>query len=242
LSDHLWKAAFGGSPDVVGQFVFLGGHSFQIAGVAPSWFRGLDSPTLLMADVWVPIRQRFLLARDGYLAFRDPQDRDTRWVRAVGRLRSERTVADAAAELAQIGQRLDASVPIGLTADEPPRPGAGTTRRWSVLPFSDIRINEGTHGLVAPLVTAVLASVLLVLFVVCTNLANLLLARGASRSQEFGVRLALMQVSLLARRSASDSTTMPSTGGGGLSRSATRSWTTSSSMAPSGVSREARTM
>jgi predicted permease len=90
-----------------------------------------------------------------------------------------------------IGKRLDAAVPIGQQLDPRFRDTASTSRLWSARRVGDVRVHESLDRIVGPIVTAVLGSVVLVLLVVCTNLANLLLARGASRRHEMAVRLSL---------------------------------------------------
>lgn len=191
LSDGLWRSAFAADPAVVGRSVGIGGEVFTVIGVAPPEARGVDTPNLSAPSAWVPIRQRHRLAQPGYLQFRDDTDRNNRWVRGVGRLQVGATLAQASAELRQIGQTLDAAVPLGATVNPRFRQRYDASRQWSATRLTDIRIHESMSRVFGPVVGTVLVSVVLVLLVACTNLANLLLARGASRRQESAMRMAL---------------------------------------------------
>jgi putative ABC transport system permease protein len=191
LSDSLWRNALAARRDVVGQVVRIGGKPFTVIGVAPPEARGVDTPNLSAPAAWVPMRQRHLLAQAGYAQFRDETDRDNRWMRGVGRLNDGATLEQASAELRQIGQALDAAVPLGATVAPRFRQRYDASRQWSATRLTDIRIHESMSRVFGPVVGTVLVSVVLVLLVACTNLANLLLARGASRRQEFAMRMAL---------------------------------------------------
>lgn len=191
LSANLWRSAFAGDEAIVDRQVEIGGHQFTVIGIAPPDARGVDIPNLVGPALWMPIRQRHLLARTGFTAFGDENDRERRWVSAVGRLREDVTFSQAAAEVRQIGEALDAAVPIGQGAEPGYRSPYAVSRPWSATRLVDVRIHESMSRVVGPVVGTLLISVALVLMVACTNLANLLLARGASRRHEFAVRMAL---------------------------------------------------
>jgi predicted lysophospholipase L1 biosynthesis ABC-type transport system permease subunit len=97
----------------------------------------------------------------------------------VARLGPDVSMAGARADMTRIGNRLSALYP----TTEPDFPGFGTT----VLPVLDYVAGRGLQSALWVL----LGAVGLVLLVACANVANLLLARGATRRQEFAVRCAL---------------------------------------------------
>jgi predicted permease len=191
LSADFWRSAFGGDASVLNSQVEIGGHQFTVIGVAPPEARGVDMPSLAGPSLWVPIQQHHLLARAGFSLSGDDSDRSRRWLSVVARLRDGVSLEQAAAEVRQIGQALDAAVPIGAELDPRLRSPHAVSRPWVVRRVVDVRIHESMAFIVGPVVGTVLVSVGLVLLVACTNLANLLLARGASRRQEFAVRMAL---------------------------------------------------
>jgi putative ABC transport system permease protein len=105
----------------------------------------------------------------------DP-DRGDRWLRVVGRLRPGSSLERARMEMAGVQARLAASYP-----------GADAGTGVSVRPLRDAWF--GSRFLQGSLISGI--AVLLVLLIVCANVANLLLARGAAREREIALRRAL---------------------------------------------------
>jgi len=169
ISYGYWQRRFGGAPDVIGRRGTLDARPFTIVGVSPRGFSG-TLPIGHSADVSVPL-----------LAWRAPGEPYLSnpawyWLQVMGRRRPAATAAQAEGEMAP---RLASASP-GRKEDEP-----------------RLRLSDGSQGLTMrrheqrqPL--AVLASVTgVVLLMACATVAGLLLARGAAREREIGVRLAL---------------------------------------------------
>jgi ABC-type antimicrobial peptide transport system permease subunit len=181
LSDELWRNRYAADAAAIGGTIRVNGQPFEIIGIAPARYRGLFG-LARSTRLWIP------LAAEASLHAGPPPSavdaRDQRRLVVVGRLAAESTVAGASAELASIGSRLDQAYP-------PPRPGgrAGRSNRaWTANPIvahPDQESPMRRFGL------TLVALVALVLVVACTNIANLVLARGAARQGELAVRMAL---------------------------------------------------
>ena len=188
ISDWTWRRLFDASPDVVGRSLLLAGRAFTIVGVAPESFSGLFNGGLTPSATWTSISgASYLQAR-----YTMGDDRDQRWLQVRGRLNAGRTLAEARAELGVIAANLDRSYPLGKGLDASSRPSGSTERRWTLTRVVDEgKIGGVGDAFVTALITMILVSVALVLLVACTNLANLALARVASRQHDIAVRLSL---------------------------------------------------
>jgi len=162
LSDDLWRTRFGADPGVLGRTVVMDGQSYAVIGVLPP---RTDLPHMEGVRVWVP------------LPFdpRDEQNRAWRGFEVFGRLAPGATVERAQAELNSIQSGLGERFP-------------ATNRGWGarVVPLLDTVV-----GRVRPTLLVFLAAVGILLLVACANVANLMVARGATREKEFAVRAAL---------------------------------------------------
>jgi predicted permease len=181
ISDDLWRGRYAASRDVIGRSLRINGQAFEIIGVADAHFKGAFG-LLRATRLWIPLDAEPLIGtrRPSQLP---PRDRQRLLV--FGRLAPARTMADASAELATIAARLDRAFPAGGTGGGP---AAANTRQWSA--SSIAAFNEHDSGL-RRFGRGIIALVGLVLLVACTNLANLVLARGTARQGELAVRMAM---------------------------------------------------
>ncbi len=173
VSHGLWQSSLGGRADVLGAVVTLDRVSYEVVGVAPETFkhhRTVDPPP----DLWVPLTQHPLMAAPGNWA----GDRKTFWVEALGRLRPGATAQQANAALATVAARLAKEFP-----------ETNRERGAIAAPFGPVPAMNRAQSTVA--LAALLAGGALVLFIICTNLAGMMLARGASRQRELAVRAAM---------------------------------------------------
>jgi predicted permease len=192
ISHGLWQRMFGGAPDVVGQALKMGGEPFEIVGVAPRLFHGVFNNGLIASAVWIPLARAPLLPQLG--ADFDLRAHSRRWLMVKGRLREGRSIEEVAAEIAGIAGQLDAALPIGTDISDPRfRTPYSIGREWTVQSAGDVLLNENANAqrYASAIVAAVMAAVLLVLFVACTNLANLVLARNAAREADRAIRQSL---------------------------------------------------
>ena len=164
LSHEAWATRFGADPNILGKSVVINGTSFTVIGVLVP-----RMPTPMFAetpDVLVPI---------GYYPNAHGLDRGTRGIGVVGRLRPGVTLQAAQRDLEAIELRL---------AEQYPTTNAGTSAQV-------VSLRDYTVGSTRTPLFIVLAAVAAVLLIACANVANLQLARGASRARELSVRAAL---------------------------------------------------
>jgi predicted permease len=173
ISDRYWRSHFNADPSIVGKTLRVNQHQLTIVGVAAPDFHG--SLPVLGYDLWVPYMEQPVLNGVPEWMLRDRHNRN---MLGIARLKQGVTIEQAQAELRSLSQRMalaHADVSEGMSA--------------TVLPFW--KSPYGAQGqLVGPL--CLLGAVcILVLLIVCANVANLQLARASVRESEFCARLAL---------------------------------------------------
>lgn len=186
ISDAFWKREFAAAPDVIGRTVSIRGKACTIVGIAPAGFHGLMPG--MIADLWLPASMAEDVEPVGYNSNTGPASagstrfdrRGSRWMFLKGRLRDGATIEQARADLGAIAQALARDYP---DTNE----GVGVT----ALRASDVRLHPEVDGILAPLAALLAGAVGLVLLVACANIANMLLARGAARSREMAIRVAI---------------------------------------------------
>ena len=169
LTYGFWRKQFGGDPKIVGRSIQLGSaggsSSVTVIGVLPQSFE--FAPTGA-APIWVPLH----LGGD----FKDfAQRRTLRWLRVIGRLAPNATMAQARPEMNTINARLATTYP-----------ALNATIQVHMEP-----LRERIVGQVRPVLLILLGSVGFVLLIACANVANLLMVRAAGRKREFAIRTAL---------------------------------------------------
>jgi predicted permease len=191
ISHGVWQRLFGGAPDIVGRLIKMNGHNYEIVGVAPVAFNGLFNNGMVPSAMWVPLASVPLLPKEALGYTLDPNQRSHRWLMVKGRLKPGRILSEVAAEVTSIAKQLDAAYPIGQDLDRRYRMPYAISRPWAVRRAVDVHVNETADVVVGPMAWTIMGAAVLVLLVACTNIANLMLARGAARRHELAVRLAL---------------------------------------------------
>jgi len=181
LSYPFWQREYGGRSDIIGNKLTLDGHPFQIIGVAPPGFYGVEVGRNF--DVALALCSQPILSTKGGLMDRP----DSWWLAVIGRLKPGWTIQHASAQLDAIARGI-------LTASLPSDYDAIAKKDFLSFHLGALPASTGVSSLREtyedPL-WILLALSGLVLLIACANLANLMLARASVRQREMALRLTL---------------------------------------------------
>jgi predicted permease len=171
LAHDYWMSQFAGDPAVIGRHILLNGVDFEIVGVAPESFTGMDQfmrPAFFFPAMMGPkIYSKDLLTPRG----------ERGW-QVKGRLKPGVSIESAAAEISGIAKSLELSYPATNR-------GFGTVLRTEI----QTRIDKAPGNVV--ILSLMFPAVIVALLIACANVANLTLSRGRARAREIAVRLAI---------------------------------------------------
>lgn len=176
VSERYWRQQLRADRNVVGRSLRLGGLPFEVVGVVRGSFHGLDR--FFTASAWIPLTALPPDAPSRFGAWGDLTKRQPAVFAVYGRLRQGVVTARAANEVAVIGQRLDSAYP----------QGRDVRRNWTLRENAGAPADSETTNTIAGMI---MTGVGVLLLIACSNLANLALAKGTSRSEEIAVRSAL---------------------------------------------------
>jgi len=179
LSDSYWRRRFAASPGAIGQQLRVNGVGFEIVGVAPASFAGVLLDWYGAPDVWVPLSQIGMVSK--HLAeLRLETQRQHGWLQLTARLRDGVSVASATAALQTEAEQLSRTYPTS---------NAEVT--FTALLASRARFWPGRRGAAIDFAGVLLSIVGALMLIAVLNVANLLLARLATRQREISIRLAI---------------------------------------------------
>jgi len=175
INHQTWERKYGSDPNIIGRTVNLNGTPVTVVGVGPDDYSGFLVG--IASEFWVPYGSLTTVAPDEAASL---EQRGARSLMVRARLRPGVGVEQARAGVALVMARL---------AQEYPLSNEG--RKALVVPTSQVRFLPQVDQALFPVAGLLMAVVGLVLAVACSNLANLLLARGAARQREVAIRLAM---------------------------------------------------
>jgi putative ABC transport system permease protein len=166
ISAHLWTTRLAADPRVLGRTLRINDEPYTVVAVMPDvipdWMEAARPGPV---EVWTPV---------AFPLWSSEASRGIRGGSALGRLKPGVSLDQAQADLTLVAARLAATYPVD-------RDVSVVVKR-----LADTRV-----GTLRPMLLLLMAAVALILLIACVNLANLLLARNATRQRELALRQAL---------------------------------------------------
>ena len=171
LSHGLWTRRYGGDPSIVGKSIDVGGQPWEVIGVAPEGFHGVDNlgfhPEVYASLMMNPyLGDELPVAQWGWS-----------WINLFGRMTEGTSFEDAVASMDVVSARL--------------RDATAVNEDMLAVAVRGVGLDPDGREAARQITMILSAIALLVLLLTCTNVANLLISRSASRTSEVGVRMAL---------------------------------------------------
>lgn len=164
LSEGLWQRRFGGDPQILERKITLNGNLVTVVGVMPADFLNPRPGDTNPTELWMPFRLEYNKA-----------GRRSDFLGVIAKRKPDVSLEQARAEMKTIAAALEQQYP-------------DSNKGWSTKVLS---LHERFFGDIRPALLVLMGAVCFLLLIACANIANLLLARSASRRKEIAIRAAL---------------------------------------------------
>ncbi|MGA9774079.1 MAG: ABC transporter permease [Blastocatellia bacterium] len=164
LSNGIFERRFGSDSNLIGNTITVNGHAFTVVGVMPKDFQTPKPDDRRPPEMWLPLAVDY-----------NKEHRRGDYLNAIARLKTDRTVEQARAEMETITGRLEQQYP-------------DTNSGWGAIVMP---LHERFVGDIRPALMVLLGAVCFLLLIACANVANLMLARSTARQKEIAIRTAL---------------------------------------------------
>ncbi len=175
LSHRYWQRRFGGDPQIVGRTIQLNGTPFMVIGVTPENFGGMHWAMALSTFVPSTFAPQFLSGGEQMLT-----QRGTPMWRLFARLKPGISLGKARAEISGLADQIKKDFP-----------DQHKGMRLMVIPETHCRPDPVFSDFMWVFTAVFAGMVVMVLFIACANVANLMFARALSRQHEFSLRAAI---------------------------------------------------
>ena len=181
MSYQAWQSDYAGDPAIVGSTLFVQGQPVTVIGIAPPGFFG-DRLRSNPPALWIPLASEPLIEGKNALLHVE----DSNWLYVIGRVKPVVSIGSLQAKLSN-------SLRVWLSLREEYTRNGGST----IIPKQHVVMTPAGGGIqnlqqeAGKGLYLLMAISALVLLVACANVANLLLARGATRKAETSIRIAL---------------------------------------------------
>jgi predicted permease len=172
LSDRFWRDHFNADKSLIGRTVSINRHAFTVIGIAPAEFYGIYGG--IAESVWLPLSSLRDLSAD---APKDPLDHHG--LQVVVRLRPGVTHASAAAELTTLARSFALQQP------------GGKINGWTLNLEDSAHFQRGFFNVIGEELPVLFGASILLMVLVCINIASLLGQHAARRRREVAIRTAL---------------------------------------------------
>jgi len=181
MSYQAWRSDYGGDPAMVGSTLYVQGQPVTVVGIAPPGFFG-DRIRQNPPDLWIPLAVEPVLERENSLM----HVAESNWLYAIGRVKP-------GVNIGSLQAKMSTTLRVWLGTQEAYTQSGGS----AVIPKQHVVIVPGGAGIqnlqqeTGKKLYILMTISGLLLLVACANVANLLLARGATRKAETSIRMAM---------------------------------------------------